>query len=174
MTDNEFCNHYSDTVDKLTAYAMKLTRNADRSKDLIQETAKQAYVNKHRYQMGTNFKAWITTIMRNTFINNYRKNKKRRNLETPIDKLLFALEGKSVSNSAESSLTQEELYDIIDGLKDKYSRTFLLFYKGYHYDEISEEMDLPIGTVKSRLFQARKELKKRIKAQYGDDHISTM
>jgi len=167
MTNAEFCQQYDSVLDKLQAFAMKLTRNPEQAKDLMQETAERAFNNKNRFQVGTNFRAWITTIMRNTFINEYRKNRNRDKLETPIHKLLFVLKSESSNNGAESRLTKEELERVIGQLKEKHRKIFSMYYQGYHYDEISDEMDLPIGTVKSRLFYARKELKKHIKTIYN-------
>jgi len=166
MTSVDFVREYDKFDGKLYAFAMKLTRNRDDANDLMQETAIRAYANRERFEMGTNFKSWMTTIMRNTFINKYRERKRKKNVEHPIENYTYAVESKTISGGAETVLMMEEMSNIIGTLNEKYRIPFLMFYKGYHYDEISEEMNIPIGTVKSRLSTARKMLKDAIAIQY--------
>lgn len=174
MTNSEFCNHYNGITQKLQAFAIKLTKNHEDALDLVQETVERAFVNREKFQMGTNFKAWMTTIMRNTFINGYRKNRKQKTVEAPIDDFLFAVESKTISNGAETTMMLGELHQAINDLDGKYRVPFLMFHQGFQYDEIADHMDLPIGTVKSRLFFARKQLKKHIEEYYGAETMSAM
>lgn len=166
MSALEFNASFSKLHDLLFAFAMKLTRNKEDAKDLMQETAMLAYANIHRFEPGTHFKSWVSTIMRNSFINNYRKMKTRNKVEKPIEDYLYAVENKAVSNQASSMIMQKELTIILDNLANEYKVPFLMFFQGYHYDEISEHMNLPIGTVKSRIFYARKQLKDMIEKRY--------
>lgn len=169
MTTADFQKKYHNLHDLLFAFAMKLTRNKDKAKDLMQETACRAFQYRDRFRMGTNFKAWMTTIMRNTFINNYRKKKTRRKTEAPIEDFLFAIENKSIDNEAYSSIFVKEVYKMLNSLSDTYQVPFLMFFQGYQYMEIAEHLDIPIGTVKSRIFFARKKLKGMIREHYGQE-----
>ncbi len=168
MTAIEFSNEFEKWNNALLAFANRFTKNAEDARDLLQETALRAYRHKDKFQLGTNFKAWATTIMRNTFINQYRKqtSKKAINAE-PIDGMLFALENNNaVGNTGEGNITVQELNGLIDDLGQTLSVPFMLFCSGYRYEEISEELDIPIGTVKSRIFFARKKLKGYIEEWY--------
>jgi RNA polymerase sigma factor (sigma-70 family) len=171
MSALEFNAAFSKLHDLLFAFAMKLTRNKEDAKDLIQETAMLAYANIHRFEPGTHFKSWVSTIMRNSFINNYRKMKTRNKVEKPIEDFAYSVENKAVSNQAGSLMMQKELTAIMDELANDYRVPFLMFFQGYHYDEIAEHMNLPIGTVKSRIFYARKQLKDMISARYETTNI---
>ena len=167
MTTIEFNSRYQPIENLLYAFAMKLTRNKANADDLMQETLCRAYKNRNRYNIGTNFKAWITTIMRNNFINDYRKRKTRNRVEAPIEDFSYLIENKSVDGNANSIIMMKELTNIINSLSNDFKQPFLMFNEGYHYDEIAEALNIPIGTVKSRIFFARKKLKGMIKHQYG-------
>ncbi|MBR9921216.1 MAG: sigma-70 family RNA polymerase sigma factor [Bacteroidetes bacterium] len=169
MTSQDFLNKYEMINDLLFGFAMKLTRNKEEAKDLQQETICRAYKHRDRFANGTNFKAWLTTIMRNTFINNYRKKKTRNRVEKPVDDFLYAIENKAVKNEAERTIMGEEIEKIVANLKETYRKPFLMFFMGYQYNEIAQHMELPIGTVKSRIFFARKKLVGAIRAKYGQD-----
>ncbi|MEO0789514.1 MAG: RNA polymerase sigma factor, partial [Bacteroidota bacterium] len=113
------------------------------------------------YNPGTNFKAWAVTIMRNIFINNYRK-KVRRNLiidQTPNNYYINSSE-RTVGNDGESEVTFNELQELVDRLPDDFRVPFLMAYQGFKYDEIAEQLGSPLGTIKSRIFFARKKLQK--------------
>jgi RNA polymerase sigma-70 factor (ECF subfamily) len=106
--------------------------------------------------------------MRNTFINQYRKKKLRRNVNEPIESFLFAVENKNViPNRGEMNIRMKEYKTIFGEIGDIYSVPFLMFYKGYEYKEIASHLEIPIGTVKSRIFLARKKLRDLIKERYG-------
>ncbi len=147
----------------LDAFAYSLTKNVDDAADLFQETAMKIIKNGDKYNVGTNFRAWSYTIMRNIFINNYRK-KKRRNLlidSTDNDFYLNANQG-SVTNTGESNMAFDEIMDCVESLSDDFKIPFLMRYEGYKYDEIANELGLPLGTIKSRIHFARKKLKEMI------------
>ncbi|HKK77744.1 MAG TPA: RNA polymerase sigma factor [Saprospiraceae bacterium] len=169
MKTAAFQKKFDELHDLLFAFAMKLTRDKENAKDLIQETACRAFKHRNKFKEGTNFKAWLTTIMRNTFINDYRKRRTRNQVEAPIEDFLFALENKSITgNGAKSSLMMKELTGMLDKLSDLYRVPFLLFYQGFQYHEIAKQLGIPMGTVKSRIFFARKKMKKMIVARYGE------
>lgn len=169
MTTIEFNCHFSSLQHKLLPFAYKLTNNLEDAKDLIQETAMRAYSNKEKFETGTNFRAWVTTIMRNTFINIYRKKKNRATSSEPADSYVFVNENHAVDNNAHSNMTMVELDGIMHTLDNIYRKPFQLFFEGYKYEEIAEDMNLPIGTVKSRIFFARQKLMQTITQSYSYD-----
>ena len=172
MSTIEFNCHFDNLQHKLLPFAYRLTNNYEDARDLIQETAMRAFNNKEKFEMGTNFRAWVTTIMRNTFINIYRKKKNRATSSEPSDSYVFINENHAVDNAAHSNMTMTELQSIMSGLDIIYRKPFLLFFEGFKYDEIAEQMDLPIGTVKSRIFFARKRLMEMIQFQFAYDTTS--
>lgn len=167
MTTTEFNAKYEPLEDLLFAFAMKLTKNKVNAQDLMQETVCRAFKNKDRFKEGTNFKAWITTIMRNNFINDYRKKKTRNKVEAPIEDFGYFVENKSVEGNTNSLIMTKELKKMINSLSEGFKKPFKMFYEGYHYNEIAEKMNIPIGTVKSRIYFARKKLRKMVNARYG-------
>jgi RNA polymerase sigma-70 factor (ECF subfamily) len=166
MSTIEFNYQFDSLQHQLLPFAYKLTNNVDDAKDLIQETALRAFNNKEKFEVGTNFRAWVTTIMRNTFINIYRKKKNRNTASEPTDSYVFLNADNAIENSAISNMMMTELEDILKSLDFIYRRPFLMFYEGYKYEEIAEEMDLPLGTVKSRIFFARQKLMDTIRSHY--------
>ncbi len=153
----------------LHSFAYNLTKNVEDAKDLFQETAYRAMTNQDKFRPGTNFKAWLFTIMKNIFINNYRKRVKANTIIDSTDNLYYINSGKNtIKNGAESSIMMKELSIIIDRLDDSIKIPFMMHYKGFKYQEIAEHLDLPLGTVKSRIFFARKELKQAINIRYDN------
>lgn len=169
MSTFDFQTKFNTLESLLFAFAMKLTRNPDSAKDLIQETAFRAFRHRSKFRPGTNFKAWVTTIMRNTFINNYRRRKTRNQAEAPIEDYAFALESKAIQNGATNRLMMQELLTMLNTLSDLYKVPFLMHHKGFQYMEIAEQLNIPIGTVKSRIFSARRKMKEMVLASYGED-----
>jgi RNA polymerase sigma-70 factor (ECF subfamily) len=158
-------NQIQDQLDAITnslkAFSMKLTGNSDDAEDLYQDTALRIITNADKYRQGTNFKAWAVTIMRNIFINNYRK-KVRRNLiidQTPNDYYINSGE-RPIENDGETQVAYKELVEMVDRLPDDFKVPFMMAYQGYKYDEIAEELGSPLGTIKSRIFFARRKLQK--------------
>lgn len=151
----------------LQAFAYKLTKNMEDAKDLFQETAYRALTNQDKFRPGTNLKAWMFTIMRNIFINNYRKKVKANTIFDATDNMYYLNAGsKSINNGAESSIMMDELQNMVSSLDDSIRIPFLMHYYGYKYQEVAEQLNLPLGTVKSRIFFARKELKALVKKRY--------
>lgn len=168
MTAIEFKFKFQELEDLLFGFAMKLTRNREDAKDLMQETAMRAYGNIKRFRTGTNFKAWVSTIMHHSFINHYRKRKTRNQVEAPIEDCMYAVRSKTIKANAFSSIMMKELMKMIDQLSDDYRKPFMMHYRGFQYKEIAEQLEVPIGTVKSRIFYARKNLKEMILKHYED------
>jgi RNA polymerase sigma factor (sigma-70 family) len=144
----------------LKSVAFNLTKSSADAEDLLQDTYFKAVKSISKFQEGTNLKAWLITIMKNTFINNYRKKKKE--METickPGDIQDYMLhQGAIEVEPGTRVLISETLRMAIDNLKPEMKTTFMRYYEGYKYHEIAEEFDLPLGTVKSRIFLARKEM----------------
>ena len=168
MTTIEFTERINHFQAFLHNFALRLTRNQEKAKDLVQDTSLRAYRYRDKFQMGTNFKGWISTIMRNTFINQYRKAKKKRHVSEPVESFAYALEGKIITpNEGESNLRMQELIRMFEKMSDMYSTPFLLHYRGFEYKEIANKLDLPIGTVKSRIHTARNKMKAKINRQFA-------
>lgn len=169
MSVIEFNNNFYALTSSLNAFAYNLTRNQEDAKDLYQETAFRAMTNRDKFKPGTNLKAWLFTIMKNIFINNYRKKVKKNTLIDTTDNLYFINSGSSmIGNDAGENIAMEELDEIIKDIDESLSEPFMMHFVGFKYQEIADKLDLPLGTVKSRIFFARKELKARIKQKYGD------
>ncbi|MCB0520198.1 MAG: RNA polymerase sigma factor [Lewinellaceae bacterium] len=171
MTTIEFNSHYSNLESLLFAFAMKLTANREDARDLLQETIMRAYASKDRFAMGTNFKAWITTIMRNCFINEYRKRRTRNKVEQPLEENHEVAVKKAVRNSGPSIIMMKELRSMLNKIGDAHRVPFEMFFNGYEYQEIAEVLHLPMGTVKSRIFFARKKMKEMIDFSFGRDYF---
>jgi RNA polymerase sigma-70 factor, ECF subfamily len=169
MTAIEFYNSFYSMTTSLNAFAYNLTKNHEEAKDLYQETAFRALTNRDKFNPGTNFKAWLFTIMKNIFINNYRKRVKSATIIDTTENMFFINSGSvSIDNDAGQNMLLDELEQMIEKLEDALKIPFVMHYIGHKYQEIAEHLDLPLGTVKSRIFFARKELKDLIKKQYGD------
>jgi len=163
----EFSSQFRTLENKLLPVAYRLTNNYEDARDLIQETALRAFNNKEKFEMGTNFHAWVVTIMRNTFINFYRKKKNRATVCEPTGSYVFENNSNFEENRAYSNLMMNELKAIICQLSDTYNIPFTMFYEGYKYEEIANHLGLPIGTVKSRIFFARQFLKEAVQNRYS-------
>lgn len=169
MSTTEFNDKFDSMSAILNSFAYNLTKNVEDAKDLYQETAFRAMTNREKFRPGTNFKAWLFTIMKNIFINNYRKKVKSNTIMDSTDNLFYINSGDTIiSNDGESDIMMKELNTMIEVLDDSIKIPFLMHYRGYKYQEIADYLDLPLGTVKSRIFFARKELKHLITQQYAN------
>lgn len=167
MSTMEFTQELSKLQNVLNGFAYNLTKNIEQAKDLYQETAYRALANKDKFRPGTNLKAWLFTIMKNIFINNYRKRKKANTIIDTTDNLYYInSSSNSIENKGETNMMMKEIQGMISALDDTTRIPFMLHYQGYKYKEIAYELDLPLGTVKSRIFFARKELMTEINAKY--------
>jgi len=165
MTAIEFTNQVQKLSYALKPVAMNLTRDSDDAKDLIQETLLKALTNKEKFKAGTNLKAWLYTIMRNSFINKYNKITKRSSTLDNTDylKYLHADESYITQNGATGKFAQNDIDRAIAYLHDEYRTPFMMYFTGYKYLEIADKLQIPIGTVKNRIHIARKELKQMLK-----------
>ncbi len=169
MSTLEFDNNFNKMSSVLNSFAYNLTKNTEEAKDLFQETAFRAMTNREKFRSGTNFKAWLFTIMKNIFINNYRKKMKANTIIDSTDNLYYINSGSNtIANQGEANILMKELNKMVKSLDDGIKIPFIMHYEGFKYQEIADELDLPLGTIKSRIFFARKELKSNIKARYGE------
>ncbi len=169
MSTIEFEDRFAQLSSVLHSFAYNLTKNVEDSRDLYQETAFRALNNKEKFRYGTNFKAWLFTIMKNIFINNYRKKVKKNTIMDSTDNMYFLNSGdQEIKNGAESNIMLKELNGMVSNLDDSLKIPFLKHYEGFKYQEIADELELPLGTVKSRIFFARKELKNMIHSRYDN------
>ena len=165
----DFQIEFNRLTSPLNNFALKLTRNSEDAKDLYQETAFKALTNQDKFTPGTNLKAWLFTIMRNLFINNKRKKSSRVQFVDTSDNQYFLNSTRTTSNGGDSSIMMDELNNILSSLSENIRYPFLMHHEGFKYHEIAEILGLPIGTIKSRIFFARKTLVKKVRARYGED-----
>lgn len=151
MSNVEFNQILLTNADFLRPFAITLTHDQESAKDLMQETLYRALANKEKYNVGTNIKAWLYTIMRNIFINNYRRRVKQNTIfdNSGTDFLLNYNQVTSV-NTAESKLSLKDIYSAIYRLPEIFKNPFLLYFDGYKYHEIADKLNEPLGTIKSR------------------------
>ena len=162
MSIIEFNQLLVNHADFLRPFAINLTRDSDAANDLYQETLYKALANREKYNAGTNIKAWLFTIMRNIFINNYRRKAKQRTIfdNTPNEYLLN--NGANEGNRGEGNMEMKEIRRAIKQLPEIFKVPFQLYYEGYKYNEIADSLNEPLGTVKSRIHFARKLLREQI------------
>lgn len=143
-------------------FAYMLTSNRDDAYDLLQDTTLKALDNEDKFTEGTNFKGWVFTIMRNIFINNYRRGARQATIVDTTENLyLLNIAQDSGMETPEGSYSVSEISDSISDLPEEFRIPFSMHVAGYKYNEIAEHMQLPLGTVKSRIFFARKKLQQR-------------
>jgi RNA polymerase sigma-70 factor (ECF subfamily) len=161
MTALEFTNEVQHLSYSLKPVALNLTRDQDEAKDLVQETLLKALTHQDKFKPGTNLKAWLYTIMRNSFINNYNKITKRSSQLNQEDYVFFSQGDQSfiAHNGAAATFILQDVRQAMRHLHEDFRRPFLMYFTGYKYLEIADKLEIPIGTVKNRIHIARKELK---------------
>lgn len=144
----------------LLSFALKLTANKEEAQDLVQDTTLKALHNEAKFVENTNFKGWMLTIMRNIFINNYRKNARENTILDSTDEMFHLnMHQDSGVETPDGAYACNEISAIIGGFPDDYRKPFSMHVAGYKYEEIAEKLQMPLGTVKSRIFFARKKLR---------------
>lgn len=157
MTTIEFTNMLLSMQSKLHKYAYRLTANTDNANDLLQETTLRALANKEKFTEPTNFSSWIYTIMKNTFINSYRRTVKSNEIFNK-NEIPQNLMPASSEMSQESSTSIKDIIGKVEKLEDDYRQPFKMYTEGFKYKEIADKLNIPIGTVKSKIFFARQKL----------------
>lgn len=169
--NNEICNHRS----CLETFAMKFTNDVEDANDLVQDTIIKAIRYHEMYKQGTNLRGWLYTIMKNTFINDYRRGSKRNALiQTSEDLSSFQLLGSAQTNKGENKFMMDDINKALAKLQPEYSGPFLRYFEGYKYHEIAEELNIPIGTVKTRIHMARQILKEQLKMYRNSFKVSVL
>ncbi|NQD71952.1 sigma-70 family RNA polymerase sigma factor [Sphingobacterium shayense] len=152
-------------ADSLKTYARNFTRDQDDANDLVQDTLLKAVTYFRNFKEGTNLKGWLYTIMKNTFINNYRRVVKTNSFITKEEEITNAnLVVSASSNRGENKFVMEDINYALSNLSDDYYIPFTMYFEGYKYHEISDHLNIPIGTVKTRIHVARKAMKKTLSA----------
>ncbi len=159
MSSKKFQTKLLDLQSNLLNFAYMLTNNRDDAYDLLQDTTLKVLDNEDKYVDNVNFKGWVFTIMRNIFINNYRKIVRSATIIDQTEDLYHLnLPQDSGIDSPEGSVAANEITAAINSFSDDYRIPFSMHVAGYKYNEIAEKMELPLGTVKSRIFFARQKL----------------
>ncbi|OYU97035.1 MAG: RNA polymerase subunit sigma [Bacteroidetes bacterium B1(2017)] len=171
MTSIDFSKMVQKEAKPLRHYAYQLTRNVEDTNDLLQETMLKALTYQDKFESGTNFKGWLYTIMKNTFINNYRRNVKRNTFidQTDNDYYLDSV-APLVKNEGEQKFIRKDIELAIAKLPVSLQKPFTMNVCGFKYHEIAELLRIPIGTVKTRIFVARRILRQNLSvygAMYG-------
>ena len=150
--------------DELLRFAYKLTTDREEANDLLQETSLKALDNEDKYMPDTNFKGWMYTIMRNIFINNYRKTVRDQTFVDQTDNLFHLnFSQESGFDSTEGAYDLKEIHRVVNALPKDYRVPFAMYVSGFKYREIAEKLGLPLGTVKSRIFFTRQRLQNELK-----------
>lgn len=149
---------------ELQRFAFKLTDDKEEADDLLQDTSLKALENMDKYTPDTNFKAWLYTIMRNIFINNYRKAVREQTFVDHTDNL-YNIDSSQLTKDSitENDYDRKELYRAVNSLPDNYRVPFSMFVSGFKYHEIAAKLSLPLGTVKSRIYFTRRCLQEKLK-----------
>ncbi|HEY0768975.1 MAG TPA: RNA polymerase sigma factor [Sphingobacteriaceae bacterium] len=163
MTALEFTHQVASLRPMLQGFTRRFTNDRDESLDLVQDTILKALTYRDKFRDDTNLKGWLFTIMRNTFINNYRKNQRAKTTQDSSKDLYFLnVEDEHTFNRPQESMEFKEIWRNVNDIKDELIIPFKMHTTGYKYHEIAEHLDLPIGTVKNRIFHARKEIQKKL------------
>lgn len=145
-------------------FALQLTANREDAEDLLQDTTLKVLDNQEKYTDNTNFKGWVLTVMRNIFINNYHKTVRSYSIiDQGADLYNLDTINHSGFDSPEGTSDIKEINKAIENLNDEMRGPFSMFVSGYKYTEIAEILNIPIGTVKSRIFVTRQQLQKELR-----------
>ncbi|MGM9476187.1 RNA polymerase sigma factor [Pedobacter sp. GSP4] len=175
MTQTEFSQQTSILAPALYQFAMRYTKDHEDSSDLVQDTMMKAFKYYAQFEPGSNLKAWLFTIMKNTFINNYRRKTKTNALISQNEEISYQdLKFSSTQNAGEGTLIMKDIKKALKNIPECYSTPFISYFEGYKYHEIAETLNLPIGTVKTRIHIARKLLKEYLQTYSKYDYKKGM
>ncbi|WMJ73883.1 sigma-70 family RNA polymerase sigma factor [Cytophagaceae bacterium ABcell3] len=158
MIPSEFNDLVYTASESLKSPALKYTRNEEDANDLIQDTVLKALRNKSKFQQGSNIKAWLYIIMKNTFISKYNKTRRSVYVDPVEDSYTFTSKGNTDSNKGAGNLVLDDINSALQKLDENLKRPFMMHFSGFKYEEIAEELSIPLGTVKNRIHVARKML----------------
>lgn len=163
MTQQEFGYSVHQKINDLKFHALRFTKDQEDANDLLQETKLKAISNREKFKTGTNLKAWLYTIMKNSFITNYQKKVRRNTFLDTTDNLHFINDTNyTTRNLGENKFVLEDVKDALQSLEDNFKTPFMMHFRGFKYHEIADKLKIPIGTVKNRIHVARQELKEKL------------
>ena len=164
MTRMQFQSNLQEVQENLRRYALKLTQDTNDADDLVQDTSLRALTHRDKFVSDINFKGWMMTIMYNIFLNNQDRVERRRKIfDTTVDILNVPLVTEGGYSTPDGAMNIREIYSEIEKLSEHTRTPFKMFLSGYKYSEIAEKIGIPEGTVKSRIFFARKALQKSLR-----------
>ena len=155
MSTPEFQNLVLNHAEQLKPFAIGLTRDQEKAKDLYQETLYKAFAYRDKYHPDTNIKAWLYTIMRNIFINDYRRNNRKNIVYRQIEKTDY-------ENSSELNIRIREINEVLYNMPSIFKTSCILYLQGYKYHEIAYVLNEPLGTIKSRIHFAKKIMQRKL------------
>jgi len=159
MRENVFRKKLLSIQGNMLSFAYSLTSNRDDAYDLLQDTTLKVLDSEDKYVDNINFKGWVFTIMRNLFINKYRRDARAVVvLDTSDDLYRLNMSQASGLDTPDGSINVTQITEVISSFPEELRKPFSMLVSGYHYKEIAEHLSLPVGTVKSRIFQARRKL----------------
>ncbi len=164
MTTVEFCSQLVRHESVMLRYAYSFNLKRDDAQDLVQDTYMKALMNRDKYVDNEKLKSWVLAIMRNTFVDNYRRGSIQKKMSDSINEsLLVSTITTAGSDNPDSVLSALEIAHHVEQLQDKLRMPFKMYVEGFKYSEISEKLNLKIGTVKSRIFLSRRYLMNLLK-----------
>jgi len=158
MSTLEFQQQLVGLRQQLYYFALSLTKDRDDALDLLQESSLRALTFQEKFKENTNLKAWLYTIMKNTFINDHRRQKRTRVLMDSVERERTTVRRVQTPATAESRMVRSELDRSLDQLDTTFREPFVMHHEGFKYHEIADHLGIPVGTVKSRIHQARQRL----------------
>ena len=165
MTAIEFNHRIASLKDTLELFTRRFTKDQEESEDLIQDTVLKALTYRDKFKQNTNLKGWLYTIMRNTFINNYRKAQRAKTTHDDTKELYYLnVADTHTFNSPDTSYEYDDILNCMNDVKSDLLVPFKMHIEGFKYHEIADTLEIPIGTVKNRIFHARKEIQKKLVA----------
>lgn len=164
MNASQFQKKLLSMQENMMNFALTLTTNREDAQDLLQETSLKVLDNREKYADNRNFKGWVLTVMRNIFINNYHKVVRTQTIvDQNADLYNLEMLNDSGFDTPDGSYQIQEISQAINNLNEELKVPFSMYVSGYQYNEIAERLNVPLGTIKSRIFFARQELKKQLK-----------
>ena len=164
MNTSQFQKKLLGMQENMMNFALMLTANREDAQDLLQETSLKVLDNREKYVDNRNFKGWVLTVMRNIFINNYHRVLRTQTVvEQDVDLYNLHVTNDSSFDTPDGTCQLQEITGAIDALNEELKAPFSMYVSGYRYHEIAEALHIPLGTVKSRIFFARQELKTKLK-----------
>lgn len=164
MNNTEFNYQLNCNQKALRSFAFNFTKDHEDANDLVQDTMLKAINYAEKFKEGTNFRGWLYTIMKNTFINNYRRTVKSQSIISVSDEISSSkLRYSATSNTSEGKFILEDIHKALNKLEPEYQIPFIKYFEGFKYHEIAEMLCIPIGTVKTRIHVARQLLKNNLR-----------